>query len=191
MLHRSSAADLGVDLNECAHELLEVAKLGNLALGLFLSGGSWKRLGYALALIFVGQSRVRAMHGLTGLVAAAVGLAALAQAFGQGAAKKPAVQREASDLGAKVSLGRGKLGAMEVVAHLGLFYTLHIYNIQDTKAESDYKMNANLHLERWRIGKRIESGGYLGNKFTVAESLLRRASNRRRSSVCGREDHLS
>jgi len=104
--------------------------------------------------------------------AAAVGLAALAQAFGQGAAKKPAVQREASDFGAKVSLGSGKLGAMEVVAHLGLFYNLHIYNIQDTKAESDYKMNANLHLERWRIGKRIESGGYLGNKFTVAESLL-------------------
>jgi hypothetical protein len=33
-------------------------------------------------------------------------------------------------------------------------------------------MNANLHLERWRIGKRIESGGYLGNKFTVAESLV-------------------
>jgi hypothetical protein len=32
-------------------------------------------------------------------------------------------------------------------------------------------MNANLLLERWRIGKRIESGGYLDNKFTVAESL--------------------
>ena len=32
-------------------------------------------------------------------------------------------------------------------------------------------MNANLLLERWRIGKRIESGGYLGYKFTVAESL--------------------
>jgi hypothetical protein len=55
---------------------------------------------------------------------------------------------------------------MEVVAHL------YIDNIQDQKAESDYKMNANLHLERWRIGKRIESGGYLGNKFTVAESLV-------------------
>jgi hypothetical protein len=82
MLHRSSAADLGVDLNECAHELLEVAKLGNLALGLFLSGGSWKRLGYALALIFVGQSRVRAMHGLTGLVAAAVGLATTTAGIG-------------------------------------------------------------------------------------------------------------
>jgi hypothetical protein len=32
-------------------------------------------------------------------------------------------------------------------------------------------MNANLLLERWRIGKRIESGGYLDYKFTVAESL--------------------
>jgi hypothetical protein len=33
-------------------------------------------------------------------------------------------------------------------------------------------MNANLLLERWRIGKRIESGGYLDCKFTVAESLV-------------------
>jgi hypothetical protein len=33
-------------------------------------------------------------------------------------------------------------------------------------------MNANLLLERWRIGKRIESGGYLDYKFTVAESLV-------------------
>jgi hypothetical protein len=34
-------------------------------------------------------------------------------------------------------------------------------------------MNANLLLGRWRIGKRIESGGYLDYKFTVAESLGR------------------
>jgi hypothetical protein len=32
-------------------------------------------------------------------------------------------------------------------------------------------MNANLLLERWRIGKRVESGSYLDYKFTVAESL--------------------
>jgi hypothetical protein len=104
---------------------------------------------------------------------AAVRLAALAQALGQGAAKKPAVQGEASDLGAEVSLGSGKLGAMGVIAHLETFYTLYIYTIQELNAECDYKMNANLLLERWRIGKRIESGGYLGNKFTVAESLNR------------------
>jgi hypothetical protein len=64
---------------------------------------------------------------------AAVGLAALAQALGQGAAKKPAVQGEASDLGAKVSLGSGKLGAMEVVAHLGIIlypYILPLYKTQ-------------------------------------------------------------
>jgi hypothetical protein len=34
-------------------------------------------------------------------------------------------------------------------------------------------MNANLLREGWKIGKRIESGGYLGCKFTVAESLGR------------------
>jgi hypothetical protein len=94
---------------------------------------------------------------------AAVGLAALAQALGQGAAKKPAVQGEASDLGAKVTLGSGKLGAMEVVAHLESFYTLYIDTVQDITTECDNKMNANLVPERWRSGKRIESGGYLGN----------------------------
>jgi hypothetical protein len=32
-------------------------------------------------------------------------------------------------------------------------------------------MNANLLPEGWKIGKRIESGSYLGCKLTVAESL--------------------
>jgi hypothetical protein len=32
-------------------------------------------------------------------------------------------------------------------------------------------MNANLLLEEWKIRKRIESDGYLGCKFRVAESL--------------------
>ena len=85
-LRRSSAADLGVDVNERANELLEAAKLRNFALGLFLSGGSWKRLGYGLAPIFVSQSRVRAMHRITGLMTPAVGLAATAAGIGDGTA---------------------------------------------------------------------------------------------------------
>jgi hypothetical protein len=39
-------------------------------------------------------------------------------------------------------------------------------------------MNANLLPEGWKIGKRIESGSYLGCKFTVAESLTSRSSAR-------------
>jgi hypothetical protein len=60
---------------------------------------------------------------------------------------------------------------MEVVAHLRLFYSLYIDTIQEQNAECDYKMNADLLLERWRIGKRGESGSYLDYKFTVADSL--------------------
>jgi hypothetical protein len=65
-----------------------------------------------------------ALHQLQRLVkfaagAAAVGFAALAQALGQGAAEKPAIECEASKLGAKVSLGSGELGTMEVIAHTG------------------------------------------------------------------------
>jgi hypothetical protein len=55
---------------------------------------------------------------------AAVGLAALARALGQGAAEKPAVQGKASNFGAKVSLDSGKLGAMEVIAHVGIILYL-------------------------------------------------------------------
>ena len=55
---------------------------------------------------------------------AAVGLAALARALGQRAAEKPAVQGEASNFGAKVSLRRRKLGAMEVSVHLGIILYL-------------------------------------------------------------------
>jgi len=38
---------------------------------------------------------------------------------------------------------------MEVVAHLGSFYTLYIYTIQEQNTECAYKVNANLLLERW------------------------------------------
>jgi hypothetical protein len=48
-------------------------------------------------------------------------------------------------------------------------------------------MNANLLLERWRIGKRIESGGYLRYKFTVAESLSQPISHQ---SESGRPETL-
>src|ERR1700719_276384 len=56
------------------------------ALGLFLSNGSWKRLGHGLALIFVSQSGVRAMHRITGLMTAAVWLAATTAGIGNGTA---------------------------------------------------------------------------------------------------------
>jgi hypothetical protein len=59
--------------------------------------------------------------------AAAVGFAALAQALGQGAAEKPAIECEASKLGAKVSLGSGELGTMEVIAHIrAILYLIYI-----------------------------------------------------------------
>ena len=86
LFRRSSPADLGVDLNEGANELLEVAELGYFALGLFLSGWRGKRLGYGLALIFESQSRVGAMHRITRLVAPAVGLALTTAGIGDGAA---------------------------------------------------------------------------------------------------------
>ena len=66
------------------------------------------------------QLSVLTLHQVQRLVqlaasAAAIGLAALTQPLRQSAAKEPAVEGEASKLGAKVSLERRKLGAMEVV----------------------------------------------------------------------------
>jgi len=84
LFRRSSAADVGVHLNERANELLEVAKLGNFALGLFPGGRRRQRLSYGLALVFECQSRVRAMHRITGLVTPAVGFAATAAGIGDG-----------------------------------------------------------------------------------------------------------
>jgi len=52
-------------------------------------------------------------------------------------------------------------------------------------------MNANLLLEGWKIRKRIESDGYLGCKFRVAESLPGSAGSARQCSIavngCGRK----
>jgi hypothetical protein len=61
-----------------------MAKLGNFALHLFLSGGSGKRLSYGLALHFVSQARVRAVRRTAGLMTPAVGFAATATGIGDG-----------------------------------------------------------------------------------------------------------
>jgi len=76
LFHRPRAAYLRADFDELTDELLEMSKLGNLALGLFLSGGSRKRLGNGLALNFAGQPRIRPVHRLTALMTVTVGLPA-------------------------------------------------------------------------------------------------------------------
>jgi hypothetical protein len=70
------AAYLGVDFDEFPNEVFEAAEFRDLAFGFFLSSRGWQRLGNGLALLFVGQTRVRPMERLAWLVAVAVGLTA-------------------------------------------------------------------------------------------------------------------
>ncbi|MFZ0590258.1 MAG: hypothetical protein WAM39_07235 [Bryobacteraceae bacterium] len=81
-------AYLGIHFNELPNELLEAAKFGNLAFGLFLRGRIGKRLRHCLSFHFVSQSRVGTVHRLAGLVTTAVGLATTAA----GIRDRPAAQ---------------------------------------------------------------------------------------------------
>ena len=63
-------------------KLLEVAKLGDLLSGPFLGGGTRKRLSNGFALNFIGQTYIRAMHGLARLMTVTVGLAAVTAGIG-------------------------------------------------------------------------------------------------------------
>ncbi len=56
--------------------MLELAKLSHFALGFAHYGGSRQRLGDGLAIEFIGEAGIGTVPGLTGTVAAAVGLAA-------------------------------------------------------------------------------------------------------------------
>ncbi|MBV9573565.1 MAG: hypothetical protein JOY93_05890 [Acidobacteriales bacterium] len=90
-------ANLGIDFNEVSNELFEAAKFCNLACGLFPRSGIRERLRHSLSLHFVGQSRVRTMYRLAGLVTAAVRLAATATGIGDGPAAQIAQTGELSD----------------------------------------------------------------------------------------------
>jgi hypothetical protein len=108
----SSAADLGIDRKERADKLLEMAKPGNLSLGLFLRGGSGKRLGYGLTMHFVSQARVRAMRRIAGLVTPAVGLAASAAGSGDGTTAQIAQTGDLLD-----EIGSSRLQILKRIGH--------------------------------------------------------------------------
>jgi hypothetical protein len=104
-----------------ANELLEVAKLGNFVFGLFLSGGSRQGLTYRFAIHLVGQSRVRTMHRLTGLVTVATGFTATAAGIGDRPAAQIAQPGELlGDVGAEhyqILYGFGHQVASRVLAY--------------------------------------------------------------------------
>jgi hypothetical protein len=66
--------------------LFEPAEFSDLAFGLFLDSRSGQRFGNGFALLFVGQTRIRAMNRLVRLVAMTVGLTATTAGIGDGAA---------------------------------------------------------------------------------------------------------
>src|SRR5208337_4169195 len=73
--------------------------------------------------------------------ATTIGLAALAGAFRQGAAKQPTIGSQASDLGAEVALGEREFCAMERGTHV-----LYPCTIQEQQAEYQYKIQCEFAL---------------------------------------------
>src|SRR5215472_11193010 len=129
-------ANLGIDFDELANELLEVAKLNNFAFGLFLSGRGRKGLAYRLAIYLVGQARVGTMHRLTGLVAVAISYTAAAAGMGDGATAQIA---QSGELLGKVGAARFQI--LDRVVHRGgLLYpsVLHTYGLMAQKKENGF-----------------------------------------------------
>src|SRR5215831_11692359 len=129
-------ANLGIDFDELANELLEVAKLDNFAFGLFLSGRGRKGLAYRLAIYLVGQARVGTMHRLTGLVAVAISFTAAAAGIGDGATAQIA---QSGELLGKVGAARFQI--LDRVVHRGgLLYpsVLHTYGPMAQKKENGF-----------------------------------------------------
>src|SRR5215472_14376587 len=129
-------ANLGIDFDELANELLEVAKLDNFAFGLFLSGRGRKGLAYRLAIYLVGQARVGTMHRLTGLVAVAISFTAAAAGIGDGATAQIA---QSGELLGKVGAARFQI--LDRVVHRGgLLYpsVLHTHGPMAQKKENGF-----------------------------------------------------
>ena len=96
-LLRPLFADAGIDLHELATQLLELAKLSHFALSFAHCGGSRQRLGDGLAIEFIGEAGMGTVPGLTGTVAAAVGLAATPRSGGNRTGAKIAELADLAD----------------------------------------------------------------------------------------------
>jgi hypothetical protein len=98
-----------------------------------------------------------ALNQVQGLVqfafgAVAIGFAAPAGAFRQGAAKKPLAGGQLGDAGAEAAFGGGEFGAVQGVGH-----DLYLYTIQDNRENQEKTHNADLLLKPGEAKTEAES----------------------------------